>query len=228
MACLMLSKRSPSLQSLASRSARHLNKAARTVLMHWHGRWLKDMLSTLTSKLTSPPVNLAGRRSRIMWIRHRRRKAEKRRERSYYVRRCKFFHPSLRWLIRVNICAANVLPPPHSLSLPIVKLLTDPSYLTYQSHIASLSLYSHIYLKFVPSSWGEPTPEATSKDLSKEAKEWKRRIKMYRAFLSFITLFLLASAEITLCVNSWSCSGSIRIPTYHLWNLSFSRLKRRI
>ncbi len=97
-----------------------------------------------------------------------------------------YFWRDLRWLISVCICAANILPPPHLLSLPIVKLLTDPSYVAYQSHIASLSLFSHVYLKFVPPSWGEPTPEATSKELSKEAKEWKRRIKMYRAFSTFL------------------------------------------
>ncbi|KAH8119380.1 hypothetical protein DFH11DRAFT_1686272 [Phellopilus nigrolimitatus] len=80
---------------------------------------------------------------------------------------------------RIKYILANVLPPPHSLSLPIVKLLTHPTYNAYQSHIATLSLYSNVYLKFLPPAWGEPTPQAATNDLSKEAREWKRRVKMY-------------------------------------------------
>ncbi|KAI5123965.1 hypothetical protein M0805_006377 [Coniferiporia weirii] len=78
-----------------------------------------------------------------------------------------------------KIVLSNILPPPHPLSLPIVKLLTHPTYIAYQGHIASLSLLSNVYIKFLPPAWGEPTPQALLNDLSKEAKEWKRRVKMY-------------------------------------------------
>lgn len=78
-------------------------------------------------------------------------------------------------------CLANILPPPQSLDLTIVKLLTHSTYTSYQSYIASLSLNSNVFLKFLPPAWGEPTPEASLNDLSKEAREWKRRVKMYRA-----------------------------------------------
>lgn len=81
---------------------------------------------------------------------------------------------------------ANVLPPAHTLSLPIVKLLTHPTYLAYQKHIAVLSLFPNVYVKFLPPAWDEPTPKATPKEFSKEAKEWKRRIKMYRKFGHFL------------------------------------------
>ncbi|KAI0644395.1 hypothetical protein C8Q79DRAFT_1011451 [Trametes meyenii] len=93
---------------------------------------------------------------------------------------------------------ANILPPPDSLALPIVKLLTHPVYRSYQGRTASLSLFAHLYVNFLPPAWGAPTPptpppaapaeddarEEEERDKasgleSKEAKEWKRRIKMY-------------------------------------------------
>lgn len=76
---------------------------------------------------------------------------------------------------------ANILPPPQATDLTIVKLLSHPTYRAYQSHISSLSLFANVYVKFTPPAWGEPTPK--DKD-SKEAKEWKRKIKMYRALIS--------------------------------------------
>ncbi|EJD02996.1 uncharacterized protein FOMMEDRAFT_84801, partial [Fomitiporia mediterranea MF3/22] len=78
-----------------------------------------------------------------------------------------------------KLVLSNILPPPHSLELPIVKLLTHQTYIAYQSYIASISLNSNIFLKFLPPAWGEPTPQASLNDLSKEAKEWKRRVKMF-------------------------------------------------
>ncbi|KAL5485201.1 hypothetical protein ACEPAI_7843 [Sanghuangporus weigelae] len=78
-----------------------------------------------------------------------------------------------------KLILSNILPPPHSLDLPIVKLLTHPTYDSYQSYIASLSLNSNVSLKFLPPAWAEETPEASLNDLSKDAKEWKRRIKMF-------------------------------------------------
>jgi hypothetical protein len=79
---------------------------------------------------------------------------------------------------------ANVLPPPHDLELPIVKLLSHPTYQSYQSHIATLSLFPRVYLSYVPPTWNAPTPptpllEQNATASSKEKKEWKRRIKMY-------------------------------------------------
>ena len=89
------------------------------------------------------------------------------------------------------------MPPPDDLTLPIVKLLTHPSYRTYQNHTASLSLSANLFVNFLPPAWGAPTPPtppppaAESKESkeaeaekairaeNKEKNEWKRRIKMY-------------------------------------------------
>ena len=80
---------------------------------------------------------------------------------------------------------ANILPPPHDLDLPIVKLLTHPFYHSYQSHIATLSFFPRVYLSYVPPAWNAPTPPIPQDAAvtSKEKKEWKRRIKMYRELL---------------------------------------------
>ncbi|KAI9461254.1 hypothetical protein BJY52DRAFT_1203514 [Lactarius psammicola] len=82
------------------------------------------------------------------------------------------------------IILSNVLPPPHDLVLPIVKLLTHPTYQSYQSHIATLSFFPRVYLSYVPPTWNAPTPPTPvpgegAPTASKEQKEWKRRIKMY-------------------------------------------------
>jgi hypothetical protein len=90
---------------------------------------------------------------------------------------------------------ANILPPPHDLDLPIVKLLTHPFYHSYQSHIATLSFFPRVYLSYAPPVWNAPTPPIP-KDAavtSKEKKEWKRRIKMYRELLGtspFVSPFI--------------------------------------
>ncbi|KAI0768799.1 hypothetical protein BD413DRAFT_478776 [Trametes elegans] len=92
-----------------------------------------------------------------------------------------------------KIVLSNILPPPDSLTLPIVKLLTHPLYQSYQGHTASLSLFANLFINFLPPAWGAPTPptplpepssgsgekEQTPQVESKEAREWKRRIKMY-------------------------------------------------
>jgi len=90
------------------------------------------------------------------------------------------------------IVIGNLLPPPHSLTVPIVKLLRHPTYQAYQAHISSLSFIPNTYLKFLPPSWKEPTPpspgpgatfattsaeQGEKNNLNKE--EWKRRVKMY-------------------------------------------------
>jgi len=83
-----------------------------------------------------------------------------------------------------TIILSNILPPPHDLELPIVKLLTHPTYRSYQSHVAALSLFPNLYLKFLPPAWNAPTPASPPPGLEpksgdREKKEWKRRIKMY-------------------------------------------------
>ncbi|KAH9176611.1 hypothetical protein EDB89DRAFT_2112590 [Lactarius sanguifluus] len=82
------------------------------------------------------------------------------------------------------IILSNILPPPHDLVLPIVKLLTHPTYQSYQSQIATLSLIPRVHLSYVPPTWNAPTPPTPvpgqeAPTASKEQKEWKRRIKMY-------------------------------------------------
>jgi len=83
------------------------------------------------------------------------------------------------------IILSNILPPPHDLDLPIVKLMSHPEYLAFQSRIAVLSLFPNIYVKFLPPSWDAPTPQTPypgspieSIDVQQQ-REWKRRIKMY-------------------------------------------------
>ncbi|KAJ7346729.1 hypothetical protein DFH08DRAFT_869146 [Mycena albidolilacea] len=82
------------------------------------------------------------------------------------------------------IIISSLLPPPHDLSLSIVKLISHPTYRSFQSQIASLSLLPELYIKFLPPTWDAPTPAtpsitgASDAD-SKQLKEWKRRIKMY-------------------------------------------------
>jgi len=78
-----------------------------------------------------------------------------------------------------NVVIMNVLPPQSSIDLPIVKLLSHPGYIAYQSHVASLSLVPNTFLKFVPPHW-DTVGEAEDGLLSEsQVKEWKRRVKMY-------------------------------------------------
>ncbi|KAJ7072235.1 hypothetical protein C8F01DRAFT_1103069 [Mycena amicta] len=82
------------------------------------------------------------------------------------------------------IVISSFLPPPHDLSLSIVKLMKHTSYREFQSQTAALSLYSNLYIKFLPPIWDAPTPATpldptAPSDNSKEQIEWKRRIKMY-------------------------------------------------
>ncbi|KAF7321673.1 Cation-transporting ATPase [Mycena kentingensis (nom. inval.)] len=72
-------------------------------------------------------------------------------------------------------------PPPHDLSLSIVKLMKHPTYREFQSQTAALSLHPNLYIKFLPPMWDAPTPAAppNATDSSKEVNEWKRRVKMY-------------------------------------------------
>lgn len=100
------------------------------------------------------------------------------------------------------IVIANVMPPPQTLQIPLVKLLSHPSYVAYQSRIAAISLSPSTYIQLLPPDWSDPTPSTpapagallspavqtpvTASDGgqtpladSKEKREWKRRIKMY-------------------------------------------------
>ncbi|KAF9507076.1 hypothetical protein BS47DRAFT_1304426, partial [Hydnum rufescens UP504] len=72
---------------------------------------------------------------------------------------------------------SNILPPPAPIDLSIVKLLADTGYVAYQSRIASLSLLSNTYLKFLPPTWRAEASDGTIKGT--ELKDWKRRVKMY-------------------------------------------------
>lgn len=89
---------------------------------------------------------------------------------------------------------ANILPPPHDLDLPIVKLMNHPTYLAFQSQVAALSLIPQVYVKFLPPSWDAPTPQTPFPGSpietadTQQINEWKRRIKMYRksALIVFI------------------------------------------
>ncbi|KAI0276363.1 hypothetical protein BGY98DRAFT_1168598, partial [Russula aff. rugulosa BPL654] len=78
------------------------------------------------------------------------------------------------------VILSNILPPPHNLDLLIVKLLTHPIYHSYQSHIATLSLFPRVYLSYIPPAWNATTPPTPqyAAVASKANKEWKRRIKM--------------------------------------------------
>jgi hypothetical protein len=108
--------------------------------------------------------------------------------------------PPLSQILVDLVATANILPPPRTLSVPLVQLLTHPSYLTYQARIAALSLFPATYIQFLPPDWQAATPETPpqpgsllspaiaspiSPDAtpivqdSKEKREWKRRIKMY-------------------------------------------------
>ncbi|KAG6849826.1 hypothetical protein H0H93_004635 [Arthromyces matolae] len=82
------------------------------------------------------------------------------------------------------IVLSNILPPPHDLELPIVKLMNHPTFLAFQSQVAALSLFPEVYVKFLPPSWDAPTPPTPSAEIAElndtqQKKEWKRRIKMY-------------------------------------------------
>jgi hypothetical protein len=85
----------------------------------------------------------------------------------------------------------NLLPPPHDLSLPIVKLLTHPTYQAYQANIATFSLFQNTYVKFLPPDWSSKVGASTDEGEllspgNTNDKEWKRRIKMYRAYYSLL------------------------------------------
>ncbi|TFK23179.1 hypothetical protein FA15DRAFT_594803 [Coprinopsis marcescibilis] len=83
------------------------------------------------------------------------------------------------------IILSNILPPPHDLDLPIIRLMNHPSYLAFQSQVAALSLLPSVYIKFLPPAWDSPTPQTpypgspTETPEGKVQREWKRRIKMY-------------------------------------------------
>ncbi|KAH9851380.1 hypothetical protein C2E23DRAFT_237565 [Lenzites betulinus] len=98
------------------------------------------------------------------------------------------------FVLTTLVYLANILPPPDSLALPIVKLLTHEVYRSFQGRTASLSLFANLFVNFLPPAWDAPTPptpapapteiteehkEKAARLESHEAREWKRRIKMY-------------------------------------------------
>ncbi|KDQ21889.1 hypothetical protein BOTBODRAFT_50426 [Botryobasidium botryosum FD-172 SS1] len=97
-----------------------------------------------------------------------------------------------------KIVLKNILPPPQSLSIPTLRLLQDPTYRAYEARTASISLFSNVYVQFLPPRWNAPTPQTPRPATmeipadpdddgergpgqmdSEEKKEWKKRIKMY-------------------------------------------------
>ncbi|KAG2119509.1 uncharacterized protein F5147DRAFT_749964 [Suillus discolor] len=97
---------------------------------------------------------------------------------------------------KVSIVLSNILPPPHDLSLPIVKLLADPSYRNYQAHTASLSLFPNLYVKFTPPMWNQtiPGPADPTSEIDQH-REWKRKIKMFSKFLRIYSHILVQCDE---------------------------------
>ncbi|KAF5370673.1 hypothetical protein D9758_002021 [Tetrapyrgos nigripes] len=84
------------------------------------------------------------------------------------------------------IILSNLLPPPHNLELPIVKLMNHPIYRTFQAQIAALSLIPQVHIKYLQPAWDAPAPATPSVATpvivnadERQKKEWKRRIKMY-------------------------------------------------
>ena len=151
----------------------------------------------------------------------------------------------------IYIFIANILPPPDDFTLPIVKLLTHPTYRDYQSRTAALSLYSNIFIKFIPPIWGAATPPTPAPHLlstplgggagggdpetpntpvsndTVEKKEWKRRIKMYSTcFFSPFPLFLSGlfqkKKKNPLFVSVWISRSSHKKKPFHFASLLFS------
>ncbi|KAF6760248.1 hypothetical protein DFP72DRAFT_883644 [Ephemerocybe angulata] len=83
------------------------------------------------------------------------------------------------------IILSNILPPPHDLDLPIIKLMNHPTYLAFSNQVAALSLLPNVYIKFLPPAWDQPTPQTpypgspVDSAEGKVQREWKRRIKLY-------------------------------------------------
>jgi hypothetical protein len=91
------------------------------------------------------------------------------------------------------IVISNVLPPPSSIEIPLVKLLANPDYNAFQSHIGQIAFNPNLYIKFLPPQWNAPTPQSPTRPDTKisrgededevpgeeEKNEWKKRIKMY-------------------------------------------------
>lgn len=127
---------------------------------------------------------------------------------------------------------ANVLPPVDDMSLPLVKLLTHPTYRAYQDHAASLSLIPNTYIKFLPPNWHEPTPPTPAPvggvkpEDSSEKKEWKRRIKMYGKLTH---PDCLSSRSVLLMFRpSRSRAGGVWRPKNHLWHFTLPRVLREV
>lgn len=86
------------------------------------------------------------------------------------------------------IIAGNWLPPPHDVSLSIVKLLKHPTYRDFQSQTAALSLFPDVHIKYLPPPWEAQVPMTpitsggADDDVSRQLREAKRRIKMFRRF----------------------------------------------
>ncbi|TRM69336.1 hypothetical protein BD626DRAFT_393102 [Schizophyllum amplum] len=76
------------------------------------------------------------------------------------------------------IILSHLLPPAHDIELPVVKLMSHPSYRDFQAQVAALSLFASASVNFLPPNWDGPSPFADD-DEDKAKTEWKRKIKMY-------------------------------------------------
>jgi hypothetical protein len=90
--------------------------------------------------------------------------------------------------------------------------MTHPTYLDFQSQIATLSLISQLNIKFLPPDWDAPTPQTPfpgspiETDDTQQLKEWKRHINMYRKYL-----FTHYNDDQYPMFHSCACYRSIRI-----------------
>ncbi|GJJ06626.1 hypothetical protein Clacol_000820 [Clathrus columnatus] len=74
-----------------------------------------------------------------------------------------------------GIILSNFLPPPHDLDISLVKFFNHPDYLIYQNNVATLSLFSSVYVKYIPPQWVLAKQSEDTKDKS----EWKRKVKLF-------------------------------------------------
>lgn len=81
--------------------------------------------------------------------------------------------------------------------------MNHPSYRAFQASVATLSLFPSTYVKYTPPRWVSPTPRTPSSNPTedtKEKKEWKRRMRMFRT--SFVhSIFFLWYIQICFSVG---------------------------
>lgn len=123
---------------------------------------------------------------------------------------------------------ANFLPPSGNSDLPIVKLMSHPSYRSFQAQTAALSLFPSIRIKYLPPAWDVSTPsnlQPGSAEISgvKEQREWKRRIKMYRVYFCYCIWHGMMGVSDVFCC-SWTCGRGLWVRTNPIWILTSCRV----